>query len=395
MSATSQIPLRNIWLLFLYAADLIQIRDRFDSDIEAARDLPELLGRLLTNVVEHRLRRNLSRGYRVREATLSRVKGRINLLVTETRQLMDRGQIACTFEEHTIDTPRNRLVRAALDRLASRIEDQDVAHRCRKASGDFGRLGVSALRPSRAAMATDQIGRNESDDRFMIALAGMVFDAVIPSRAAGRVVGALPLEQEHLVRRLFERAVGNALRIELGGRGWTVKQGRRMQWPCDDLTEGMAAILPGMQTDIELNHAEQGRRIIIDTKFTRIFTKSDYREAVLKSGYLYQMYAYLRTQERADDRASLCSEGMLLHPQVGAVVDEAMVVQGHTMRAKTIDLTALPDEFEAQLRTVISPPAGPKTVASHDHSRSVRAASQPRGADLDVAAPLQPPDASV
>ena len=64
------------------------------------------------------------------------------------------------------------------------------------------------------------------------------------------------------------------------------------------------------------------------------------------------MYAYLRTQERPDDRASLSSEGILLHPQVGATVDEAMIVQGHTVRAKTIDLLSLPDEFETQLRTV-------------------------------------------
>ncbi len=356
MSISSQIPLRNIWLLFLYAADLIQVRDRFDHDVEAARDLPELLGRLLTGVVNQRLRRNLSRGYKVREATLSRVKGRINLLATETRQLMDRGQIACTFEEHTMDTPRNRLVRAALDRLACRIDDAEIAHQCRAASGDFGRMGVSALRPSRAEMATDQIGRNESDDRFMVALAGMVFDAVIPTQAAAGVVGAIPFEEERLIRRLFERAVGNALRFELGGLGWTVKQGRRIQWPCHDLTQGMAAILPGMQTDIELNHVGQGRRVVIDTKFTRVFSRSDYREVLLKSGYLYQMYAYLRTQEDLHDHASLCSEGILLHPQVGTAVDESMIVQGHTMRAKTIDLTASPVEFENQLRTIVSPP---------------------------------------
>lgn len=353
MSTYGAIPLRNIWLLFLYAADMVQLRDRFDHDVEAARDLPELLGRLLTTVVDQRLRRNLSRGYRVRSATLSRVRGRIDLLETETRQLMDRGQIACSFDEHTMDTPRNRLVRAALDRLAGRIANADVAHRCRTASGDFGRLGVSATRPSRAEMATDQIGRNETADRFMVALATMVFDALIPSQAAGAVAGALPVDQEHLVRRLFERAVGNALRLQLAGEGWTVKQGRRIQWPCDQRTDGMASILPGMQTDIELNHMALGRRIVIDTKFTRIFTKSDYREAMLKSGYLYQMYAYLRTQEQADDQASLCSEGILLHPQVGDAVDEAMAVQGHLMRAKTIDLMAIPSVFEAQLGSII------------------------------------------
>lgn len=140
MAAT--IPLRNIWLLFLYAADLVQFKGRFDQEVETARDLPDLVARLLTHVVEERLRRNLSRGYRARTATLSRVRGRIDMLETATRQLMDRATIACRFDEHTMDTPRNRLVRAALAHLATRVADDLAAHRCRQLAGDFTRMGV-------------------------------------------------------------------------------------------------------------------------------------------------------------------------------------------------------------------------------------------------------------
>lgn len=34
-----RIPLRNIWVLFLYTANLVQFRDRFDHQVEVARDL--------------------------------------------------------------------------------------------------------------------------------------------------------------------------------------------------------------------------------------------------------------------------------------------------------------------------------------------------------------------
>lgn len=268
------IPLRNIWLLFLYSADLVELRDRFDSEVEAARDLPDLLARLLVKVVEERLRRNLSRGYRPRAAVLSRVRGRIDLLETTSRGLMERGQIACRFEEHTMNTPRNRLVRGALDRLGARVQDGDVAHRCRQLAGDFARMDVSGQRPSWGELASDQIGRNENADRFMVALARMVFESVIPTESAGGVVGATPDTQDRLVRRLFERAVGNALRLELAPRGWRVAQGRRLAWPASWRSPGIAAILPGMKTDIELNHPATGRRIVIDTKFTHILTRS-------------------------------------------------------------------------------------------------------------------------
>lgn len=349
------IPLRNIWLLFLYAADLVQFKGRFDHQVEAARDLPDLVARLLTHVVDERLRRNLSRGYRPQTATLSRVRGRIDMLETTTRQLTDRGRIACRFEEHTMDTPRNRLVRAALDRLASRVTDNLVAHRCRQLSGDFTRMGVTGPRPSWAQMASDRIGRNETADCFMAALARMVFDTIIPTEDAGNVTGALPDSTVHLVRRLFERAVGNALRLELKPHGWSVTQGKRLLWPVEAASPGIAAILPGMQTDIELNHLATGRRIVIDTKFTDIFTASTYRDRILHSGYLYQLYTYLRSQERLCDPVSLTADGMLLHPQTGGgSINEWMVVQGHRMQFRTIDLTSDALTLEMGLRRLVT-----------------------------------------
>lgn len=345
----SEIPLRNIWILFLYAADLVQLRGRFERDVERARDLPDLVGRLMVNVVEDRLRRNLSRGYRAQTAVLPRVRGRIDMLATEAGQLMERGQIACRFEEHVMDTPRNRLVRAALERLAARVFTPETAYRCRSLAADFSRAGVSARRPSRAELAIDQMGRNEGADRMMVALAGMVFDGTIPTEKHGTALQPGDETAEHLIRRLFERAVGNALRIALEPEGWTIAQGRRIAWPVGGKTEGLPSILPGMQTDIELSHIKTSRRVVIDTKFTRILTASNYRGEILRSGYLYQMYAYLRTQESMEHPSSLTSEGILLHPQVGGSVDETMILQGHPISFRTIDLTASSTEFVEQL----------------------------------------------
>lgn len=347
------IPLRNVWLLFLYAADLVQFKGRFDHQVEVARDIPDLVARLLAQVVEQRLRRNLSRGYRLETATLSRVRGRIDMLETTTRRLMDRGSIACRFDEHTMDTPRNRLVKAALTQLASRVEDNLVAHRCRQLAGDFSRMGVVGPRPSWVDLAGDQIGRNETSDRFMVALARMVFDTIIPTEDEGRVSGTQPDFTDHLIRRLYERAVGNALRLELQPYGWKVVQGRRLFWPVEKASSGIATILPSMQTDIELNHLASGRRVVIDTKFTAILSASTYRDQILKSAYLYQLYTYLRSQERSDDPVTLTTEGMLLHPQTGGAVDEVMTIQGHAMRFKTIDLSSHPSDLEASLRGLV------------------------------------------
>ena len=57
------------------------------------------------------------------------------------------------------------------------------------------------------------------------------------------------------------------------------------------------AILPRMVTDILLDPPNGGRRLIVDTKFSSILESRRFGGASLKSDYLYQMYAYLRSQE--------------------------------------------------------------------------------------------------
>jgi 5-methylcytosine-specific restriction enzyme subunit McrC len=118
-----RIPVRNLWLLMLYASDLTRVRGALNAitgdDID---DLPDLVARLLANAVEHRLRRNLTRGYLHRDMVLTRVRGRIDLLMTERSQLLSKGEVFCRVEDLTMDTPRNRLVRSALDLMSGLYE---------------------------------------------------------------------------------------------------------------------------------------------------------------------------------------------------------------------------------------------------------------------------------
>lgn len=343
------IPLRNIWLLFLYAADLVQFKDVTQVEAESARNLPELLARLLTKVVQQRLRRNLSRGYQPRQAVLSRVRGRIDVLATASGQLLDQGRVACRFEEHTLDSPRNRLVRVALEHLAVRLKAPELVHECKALAQLMGRMGVSSQEPSRAELATDQVSRNETADLLMVSLAKMVSEACIPSEEMGQSHAVTADANVHLVRRLFEKAVGNALRIQLQPLGWQVLRGRKLSWPVQAASKGLDVYLPGMETDIELLHHGRKCKLVIDTKFTHIFTSTQYKEEVLRSGYLYQLYAYLRTQESTTLEQGWCSEGMLLHPQCGESVDAYVDMQGHRLRFKTINLMGNAKEFEHQL----------------------------------------------
>lgn len=58
---------------------------------------------------------------------------------------------------------------------------------------------------------------------------------------------------------------------------------------------------------------------------------------------------YLRSQVGCDDVLADSASGLLLHPAVGTVIDETVVIQGHPLRFATVDLAAKPAEIRAQL----------------------------------------------
>lgn len=345
-----RIPVRNLWLLMLYASDLFRMQGTGSVGLEDNPDeLPDLIAEILIRAVELRQRRHLSFGYQSCDAVLNRVRGRIDLLQTERHQLLARGRVACHFDHLTVDTPRNRLVRAALEKIAGVVARRDLTYRCRSLAEDLKAQGVSGKTPTRAELSKERFGRHDADDQFMVAAARLAFDLAIPTEAPGMNRLPFPEREVTWVRRLFERAVGGFYGVVLPPRGWRVQCGASLGWQIERKTMGIDRILPAMRTDMVLDHASTQRRIIIDTKFTSILTSGWYREESLRSGYIYQIYTYLRSQVGRGDSLADCATGLLLHPSVGDLVDETAVIQGHSIRFATVDLTASVAEIRSQL----------------------------------------------
>lgn len=338
-----RIPVRNIWLLMLYASPLYRELPppaRRVAVEDAPDDIPNLAAEILTYAVARRLRRNLSHDYQRRQADLNRVRGRINLLRTERRQLLQRGRIACIFDELTVDTPRNRYVKAALRKLTGLVKDPELSRRCRTWAGNLERAGVTdpLHHLGRPEMPTLWDVRTDADDRQMLAAAQLAFDLSIPTEDAGPSDLALPDKEKRWAQRLFEYAVAGFYAVTLSPQGWRVRHGKPLSWQIDAATPGIRNILPGMITDTVLEHNSAGQRIVIDTKFTEILTSGRNSNPSLKSEHIYQIYAYLRSQERRSDPLSIHSTGVLLYPSIDYAVDEAAVIQGHEIRFATVDL---------------------------------------------------------
>lgn len=336
----SKVPIRNIWLLMLYASDLYRYTrdERITSIEENPDDIADLVAEILAGSVERRIKRNLSFDYQAKDAVLNRLRGRVDLLRTERGQFLRRGKIACRFDEMTIDTPRNRFVRAALTRISNVVHRPDLARRCRTLATTLARMGVGSHPAHLNDLSITSFGRLDADDRQMVAAACLAFDLALPDQSEGSQRLSRPYTERQWWE-LFEKAVAGFYRFVLGSRGWRVRPQSHIYWLPQNV-----GILPMMKPDIILDSPSRSHRVVIDTKFKPIL-----RDGKVSSADLYQIYAYLRSQEDKGDALWTNASGVLLHPVINDRVEESVMIQGHEIRFFTVDLAAQAKEIRNQL----------------------------------------------
>ncbi len=346
------IPLKNLWLLMLYASDFRYQAHQYSAVESLDEHLADLVGDVLCSQVRLRLKRRLSYGYRHNEAELNRVRGRIDVLETTTKLLLLKGKVACRFEELSINTPRNQYIASALSKCILLVKNQALKYTARKLLSELTSLGVQASHYCSYRPTDDQFSRHESDDKKLIATAELMHKLALINESVGGKWLPSPDKQSYWVRKLFEKAVGGFYGLHLD-KNWSVKQSKKLNWQIDEMTSNVSSILPGMEVDILLENNDVSRRVIIDTKFTAITTHNRFGAESLKSPYIYQLFAYLRSQEHVSDPLSLKSEGMLLHPSMGITFRESVVIQGHKLHFNTVDLSQSATAIRSELLSLM------------------------------------------
>ena len=148
----------------------------------------------------------------------------------------------------------------------------------------------------------------------------------------------------------LEQKINNDIKYAESVKEYQIKK-EHLSW----FEEPANQYMPMMETDISITALEPPKeRLVIDTKYYKKPMQRAYRGESWKfhSEKLYQIYAYLRTQEgRGENYAN--ARGMLLYPTLAHPVDEVLKVQAHTIRVATIDLADPWERIEEHLLSYV------------------------------------------
>lgn len=336
-TTVAKIPIKNIWLLLLYASNLYrslgkQQRIQLENNPE---DLIKLAAELYCKATE-KLMRSLSCGYIQQTQILNRVRGKIDILATVRQHLLEKGRIQCQFEVLTIDTPKNRYIHAAAHTLLPLIEDKKLKIRCQKIISYFNTLKIG--QSTHYDFKADYFDRAGTQDRYLLTLCRLIFKMAIPTEQAGVQSAEQINKTDTWLRQLFEKATIGFARVNLPASSWKISSGKQLSWQQESASNNIEDFLPDMQTDLIIEHTACQHRMIIDTKCTSIVRQSRSKKDKFKSEHIYQLYVYLRSQENTADTPSYHASGMLLYPAIDENINEHVIIQNHIIRFSTINL---------------------------------------------------------
>jgi len=225
------IPIRNLWWLILYASQLLRLNGSELQDIEKTPDLiPDLIVELFCRSVEARLKRELKSDFVPVSATLSRLRGRINLIKTIENDLLSRGLVSCDFEDLTLDTELNRFVLAALQKSVRLTNKKDLKYRAHNLSLTFKQLGICETNKKNISY-NHPFGRNSETEKEMLATARLIMELLLPLESKGTNSFSRLSQDERWLRKVFEKGIAGFYKFVLPSKEWDVTAGKRIEWP--------------------------------------------------------------------------------------------------------------------------------------------------------------------
>jgi 5-methylcytosine-specific restriction enzyme subunit McrC len=354
------IPIRNLWYMLLYAWDeapLNTMHGWMMEQAESAPTLDTLLASVLMRLMQQRLRIGLGHNYVEEERKFPGVRGRINFAESLKRRTLDSGQLICDFHGFSANASKNQIIRSTLARLLKvgqfgpeAASVKEVQQKLRRLIRDLDGIDFIELTPDLIRRQLLARSGGDHDYRLMLSICDLIVQRQMPGGSEGGSSIVPAFDRDALVlHSIYERFVANFYRIHLAG--WDVSAQKRLEWHAKESSERLPMMIP----DLILQEEASDQIIILDTKFTaHSLIENQWGKPILDSTHLYQLYAYLKSQEQLSE-AHHRAIGMLLYPAVRSKLSETIELQDHVIRIESVDLSAPWQEIEKQLLQLIKP----------------------------------------
>lgn len=337
------IPVQNVYYMLAYAFQVLNEDGYRNVATEQFNNVAELCAAILTKGVSLQLKRGLGRDYISETETLSGLRGKIDITESIKTQTMLRRQMVCTYDEFSVNTYMNRIIKTTMLKLLHADIDKARKKEIRKLLVFFDEvqeLDVHTINWSQ------QYSRNNQTYRMLISICYLVLKGLLQTTTDGSTK-LMQFVDEQRMCRLYEKFILEYYRKE---HPEITANASQIPWQLDD---DFSDMLPVMQTDIMLS---QGAKVlIIDAKYYEHTTQTQYDKHTLHSNNLYQIFTYVKNKEYELREEQHEVAGMLLYAKTEEEIqpDQKYKMSGNRISVRTLDLNLDFSEIRKQLDGIV------------------------------------------
>ena len=330
------IPIKNLYYMLSYAFQLLNEQGYKNLATEDFKNAGDLCAAILIRGISYQLKRGLGREYISETDTISAIRGKIEITESIKNQSMIRSQMVCTYDEFSVDSPLNRIIKSTVMLLLKADITAQRKMDLRKLMVYFADVSLVDVHSINWAV---NYNRNNQTYRLLITICHLVVKGLLQTKSDGSVK-MMDFIDEQRMCRLYEKFILEYYRKHYYPQ--IKASASQIDWALDD---GIGTMLPTMQSDIMLSCKD--KTLIIDAKYYAHTTQVQYDVHTLHSNNLYQIFTYVKNKATKGGEVS----GMLLYAKTDEEIypNNEYQMSGNKITVRTLDLNCHFEQIAAQL----------------------------------------------
>ncbi len=333
------IPIKNLYYMLSYAFHLLNEQGYKNLATEDFKNAGDLCAAILIRGISYQLKRGLGREYISETDTISAIRGKIEITESIKNQSMIRSQMACTYDEFSVDSPLNKIIKSTIMLLLKADISTQRKKDLRKLMVYFADVSVIDVHSINWSV---NYNRNNQTYRLLITICHLVVKGLLQTNNDGSVKMMEFIDEQRMCR-LYEKFILEYYKKHYYPR--LKASASQIDWALDD---GIGTMLPTMQSDIMLSC--EGKTLIIDAKYYAHTMQVQYDIHTLHSNNLYQIFTYVKNKATKGGEVS----GMLLYAKTDEEIypNNEYQMSGNKITVRTLDLNCDFEQITAQLNSI-------------------------------------------
>ena len=336
------IPIKNIYYMLSYAFQLLNEQGYKNLATEDFGNAGDLCAAILIRGITYQMKRGLGREYISETATISAIRGNIEITESIKNQSMIRSQMVCTYDEFSVDSPLNQIIKSTVMLLLKADISKSRKKELRKLMVYFDDVSVVDVRSINWAI---NYNRNNQTYRLLITVCYLVVKGLLQSKSDGSVK-MMDFLDEQKMYHLYEKFILEYYKKHYPQIRTSASQ---IDWALDD---GIGYMLPTMQSNVMLSYkkGDIDKTLIIDAKYYAHTTQVQYDVHTLRSNNLYQIFTYVKNKAAKGGEVS----GMLLYAKTDEEIypEHEYQMSGNKVTVRTLDLNCDFNKIASQLNSI-------------------------------------------